>query len=91
MCEEFKKALFEEGEKLGLSPNLSDHELSKDSVLITVDGPISVTLPPVRKFIDDCVKSGMRETRCVACGCYLLTRGEEQLCPPCREKRAVLS
>lgn len=38
-------------------------------------------------FIKGCVNSGMRETHCEQCGCYLLTRGLLDLCPPCREKQ----
>ena len=32
------------------------------------------------------IESGMRETHCTACGCYLLTRGDVNLCPLCRPK-----
>ena len=39
--------------------------------------------PPT--FVDGCIKSGMRETHCERCGCYLLTRGAD-ICPPCRQK-----
>lgn len=37
-------------------------------------------------FVGACIGSGMRETHCEHCGCYLLTRGDVDLCPPCRQK-----
>lgn len=40
-----------------------------------------------RDFLDACIKSGMRETRCERCGCYLLTRGDKDICPPCEQQR----
>ena len=40
--------------------------------------------PPT--FVARCIKSGMRETHCERCGCYLLTRGFADICPPCRQK-----
>jgi rubrerythrin len=38
-------------------------------------------------FLAGCIKSGMRETRCEVCGCYLVTRNEQDVCPPCRKRR----
>lgn len=32
--------------------------------------------------------SGMRETTCQRCACWLLTRGDIDMCPPCREAEA---
>ena len=32
------------------------------------------------------VAHGMRETTCRMCGCWLLTRGDDDRCPPCRGK-----
>lgn len=52
--------------------------------------PTSLTLPDdlsdtdKATFIKGCIDSGMRETHCEKCGCYLLTRGTIDMCPPCR-------
>lgn len=39
-----------------------------------------------KAFLDACIKSGMRKTVCYLCGCLLLTRGNDNRCPPCRTK-----
>lgn len=31
------------------------------------------------------IQSGMRETTCQVCGCWMLTRGTDERCPPCRK------
>ena len=47
---------------------------------------IELPLPFPEVFRQAAVKNGMRETRCQVCDCHLLTRGDEDICPPCREK-----
>ena len=41
-------------------------------------------------FTKGCIDSGMRETHCEQCGCYLLTRNSLDLCPPCRQEQGIL-
>lgn len=41
-------------------------------------------------FLKGCINSGMRETHCEKCGCYLLTRGTLDMCPPCRDEAGII-
>lgn len=61
-----------------------DGERGKDEHADT----IQVTSELGKRFIAGCIAAGMRETKCEQCGCYLLTRGDDNRCPPCREKSA---
>jgi hypothetical protein len=36
------------------------------------------------EIIKNLVASGMRETKCTECGCFLITRNPIDICPPCR-------
>jgi len=39
-----------------------------------------------QQLLDGLVRSGMRKTNCVGCGCDLYTRGDDDRCPPCRSE-----
>ena len=41
--------------------------------------------PEGEAFLKAAKESGMRETKCRKCQCTLLTRGNSDYCPPCRE------
>jgi adenine-specific DNA methylase len=36
------------------------------------------------EFVAAAKRSGLREVHCPGCGCWMLTRTESDLCPPCR-------
>lgn len=57
-------------------------------VLPLVEELLTFELEPLgelhQQLIDGMLASGMRETKCTACGCQLYTRGDDDRCPPCR-------
>lgn len=54
-----------------------------------VDGTILYVAEPepdaLQRLTKALVDLGARETKCSVCGCWLLTREADDLCPPCRE------
>jgi predicted RNA-binding Zn-ribbon protein involved in translation (DUF1610 family) len=51
--------------------------------------PIEMSDERKAEFLDAAKRSGMRETSCDTCGVYLLTRSDEDRCPPCRRELAA--
>lgn len=47
-----------------------------------IDG---LTPEQTETFLEECKRSGLRETRCLKCGCYMLTRTASNYCPDHRE------
>lgn len=54
-----------------------------------MDNLVEVVVEPMEpadldKFKKGAIASGLRETTCSVCGCWMLTRGNDDRCPPHR-------